>query len=65
VRRGVAEPSFRAELEQLAARAHDSGVLVGVEGIDTRAEHDAAWELSIDHATGEFYGSAVAAESVG
>jgi hypothetical protein len=38
---------------------------VGVEGIGTRAEHEAAWELSIHHATGEFYGSAVAAESVG
>jgi diguanylate cyclase (GGDEF)-like protein len=65
VSRALADPSTHAQVQRLTARAHELGVRVHAAGVHTSAEDDMGRALLVDTATGEFCGSAIAAETVG
>jgi diguanylate cyclase (GGDEF)-like protein len=65
LRRAVVDASTRTSVRRLVERAHELGARLHAAGVRTPAEDDLARALLVDTATGDFYGSAIAVETVG
>jgi diguanylate cyclase (GGDEF)-like protein len=63
--RALGDPSTHAQVQRLTTRSHELGIRIHAAGVQTAAEDDIGRALLVDSATGEFYGSAIAAETVG